>query len=337
MLERLKLKNFQAHVLRELDFDERVTTIVGPSDVGKSSIIRALRWASLNVPVSSLVHDGAKEASVRLVVDAKHVVRERGTENTYSLDAQEYKAFRTSVPDDIAAILQLDEVNFQNQHDPVYWFSCSSGEVSRQLNAIVDLGVIDAAMAAINQTFHKCRVKTEITEERLQEAIVRRDALAWVVEADTDLVTVESAGSVVDGLRSSISELRDLLGELGRSRQRKEELAKRYEDVKRVAVAARSVGVADKAVRELSVAIDAVVVADERRSVEVPDLAELEEGMRRVAVIKDEIEPLWTAVKNLTSMDYDAKQARLKAIETERVLEEKTRGAVCPLCGSSLK
>ena len=43
-IESLSLHNFQCHEHLDIAFDPQLTTIVGPSDVGKTAILRALKW-----------------------------------------------------------------------------------------------------------------------------------------------------------------------------------------------------------------------------------------------------------------------------------------------------
>lgn len=44
---KLRIQNFQAHKDTTIEFD-RITTIVGPSDTGKSAVLRAFKWVEKN-------------------------------------------------------------------------------------------------------------------------------------------------------------------------------------------------------------------------------------------------------------------------------------------------
>lgn len=57
---KLRIQNFQAHKDTTIEFD-RIATIVGPSDIGKSAVLRALKWVAKNEPKGiSFVRDGDK-------------------------------------------------------------------------------------------------------------------------------------------------------------------------------------------------------------------------------------------------------------------------------------
>lgn len=197
MLERLLIQNYQAHGRLRVDFAPGITTIIGPSDVGKSSIIRALRWVCTNAPGGdAFIRHGGKGATVKLMVDGHTITRRRtpgGDTNEYLLDDKLFKAFGRKVPDEILALLNIGGVCWQGQHDAPYWFSATPGEVSRALNSIVNLGIIDDTLAAVAKAVHRGRTKLEMAEEGLTEAKTAHDDLAWTAKFTEDLAVVEAA------------------------------------------------------------------------------------------------------------------------------------------------
>ena len=137
MLKRLRIANFQRWRRFEVKFDPGVTTFVGPSDSGKSSIIRALRWIAFNRPQGeTFIRDGAQVCVARLLADDFEVERKRGPGlNLYRLGADAFQAFGADVPAPIVDHLKFVPENFQLQHDDPFWFSLSAPVVSRRLNA----------------------------------------------------------------------------------------------------------------------------------------------------------------------------------------------------------
>ncbi len=167
----LILKDFQAHKSLKVPFSRSITSIVGPSDRGKSAILRALRWVCLNdFAGDEFIREGATRALVRLRTRRHAILRKKGAEgNIYALDEERFRAFGTSVPEPIAKLLQLSEVNFQDQHDAPFWFALSAGEVSRRLNAIIDLSVIDTSLSNAAGAVKKASWEAAISRERIQE------------------------------------------------------------------------------------------------------------------------------------------------------------------------
>lgn len=195
MFESLTIQNFQAHKRIKVEFDPHITTIVGSSDVGKSAIIRALRWVATNAPNGdAFIRHGSKGSTVKLFVDGHVVTRRRslkGATNEYLLDDNEYKAFGRTVPEPIEALINMGSTGWQQQHDAPFWFSESPGEVSRQLNAIVNLGIIDETLSGVAKTVNRARTSLEVAETNLTAAKADYDALSWVDGFNSDLLIVE--------------------------------------------------------------------------------------------------------------------------------------------------
>lgn len=271
----LHIQNFQAHTDLLIELDPGVTTIVGPSDVGKSSVVRALRWAALNAPVSSLIRDGAKQATVELIVDGRKIVRSRGSENVYRLDDQEYKAFRTDVPDAISRLLNLFDVNFQGQHDPIYWFSSTAGDVSRQLNAVVDLSIIDSTLAETVRLVNKAKTTVQIAEETLSRSVAERDGLAWVADADGDLKKVEQREERHGEIKDKLLELNSWVHAANMAKVGAWEAKQLADDSERLLIAMGAAGKAAKRASELFNLVADANRSFSEKSVEIPDLAGL--------------------------------------------------------------
>jgi DNA repair ATPase RecN len=200
MISAIRLLNFQAHEKRIIKFDPHVTTIVGRTDAGKSSIIRALVWAMTNKPGGiEFIRHKAKQVEVDLKVDGQQIKRIRGkTENAYYLDNKEFKAFGQDVPPEISALLKVSDVNIQQQHEAVFWFSLSAPEVSRQLNEIVNLGVIDRCMSGVATLIRESRMRVTVSEERLEKQQIEKARLNFVPEIDKDLKQLEAAGAELE-------------------------------------------------------------------------------------------------------------------------------------------
>ncbi len=183
MIRRIVLTNFQKHAKLVIDLDPKVTCFVGPSDAGKSAVVRALYWCCLNRPGGTdFVRHGAKEASVKVYTRTRKIERVRsGRTNEYRIDGRVLKAFGLSnVPVEVAAALNVSEDNFRLQLEPHFWFGDTAGQVSQKLNEVVNLSLIDHALDYAATTVRAAKAEAEFAAERSKEASEAFDKLDWV-------------------------------------------------------------------------------------------------------------------------------------------------------------
>jgi DNA repair exonuclease SbcCD ATPase subunit len=198
MLNKIALRNFQKHQDLTLDLED-ITTVVGESDAGKSSVIRALRWACFNDSQgNAFFHIGTDACAVKLRIDDDIIVtRSKGKENKYVLkdgsDAEEFKAVNRDVPPDIQAILNISqELNFQSQHDAPFWLTISAGALTKQLNGIVDLDFMDRVQAAAKAKLQEIERGIKNTKDEILKNQVTIQTLDFLPEAYKELEVIEA-------------------------------------------------------------------------------------------------------------------------------------------------
>jgi len=152
MLTSLKIRNFQSHKKSTLKFKKGVNIISGKSDSGKSSIKRAIGWTVNNKPFGNSFrsHWGGK-TSVTLKTDKDTIKRSKGKFNYYYLNKKKFTAFGANVPSEIRNTIRISNIGIQNQFDPHFLFSLSGGEVSKFINKIINIEIIDESINNINK------------------------------------------------------------------------------------------------------------------------------------------------------------------------------------------
>ena len=87
MIDKLVIKNFQSHKHSVLVFSPRVNAITGTSDVGKTAIIRALKFILQNKPAGDdFISDWANEVSVELLINGTSIERVKVKSNSYIIN-----------------------------------------------------------------------------------------------------------------------------------------------------------------------------------------------------------------------------------------------------------
>ena len=335
----LKLENFQAHENLELKFSSSITTLVGPTDAGKSAVLRALRWTCLNdFAGDDFIHWDAKEANVTLLVDCEDetrtIVRHKGRHNIYTLDKEEYKAFGVSVPPDIAQVLNLSPINFQSQHDSPFWFNESAPEVSRRLNAVVDLSVIDTALSNAAGYVRDAQETNRVCEERVKEA---QDELAALEPMRARIEEFKAITSLHDKAQESeegASNLRNAIERLRERRDKAKQLAAQADDV----AAAVTFGMAARRAVADAAALRTLIAEVERlRAVKLPpSFSEVERLYTEQKDALQKVERLSNLLQDIKTQYVTVSTRSARATELEKDFHTQIKGKECPLCQNQL-
>ncbi len=121
-IKKLKLENFQRHEHLNLVFTEGVNTIVGKTDVGKSTIVRAIRWIFFPSELRGFVvmRENAKRTSVEIELNDGIAIKriKTATVNSYELtinkETKVYNATSNIVPEDILKITKIIPIEIDN-------------------------------------------------------------------------------------------------------------------------------------------------------------------------------------------------------------------------------
>ena len=337
MLKRLTIENFQAHKSLTVDFDPLVTTIIGPSDVGKSAVIRALVWLATNKPAgNSFIREGSNQTKITLEVDKHNIQRIRGkSENSYILDGQEFKSFISDVPDEILKILNLSPTNFQQQHDNPFWFSETAGEVSRQLNQIVDLSIIDSTLTYLDKAVRESHTKIKVVKTQLEEAKALRSSLSWAKKAEKDFLSLENTEKTWKAVAESQQKLKNLVTNVLSHRDSTKVAGEALEVARNTVHSGNMWKEKYTQVRSLQQLTSDVGEMQKKVNQHVPDINPLTDLWAKVEKAKAKPDWLRVLVEDITQAKKCAVAAANDADKAHKQFE-KEMGDVCPLCGNKL-
>lgn len=211
-VERITLRWFQIHDHFTVDLDPLCTTFVGETDAGKTAILRALQWAFVNRPQGSGFvgrHGQRPHATVNVQIDGRTVGRRKGASvNLYRIDDQLFRSFGTNVPQPIADLLNVGDINFQDQLSPPFWLTLPPAEVARQLNGVINLGLIDRALTNAAKLVRRTGMAVQVSQERLDDARTRRDGLRWAQDLSDDVAAVRGLSDRLSAARQRADSLR---------------------------------------------------------------------------------------------------------------------------------
>lgn len=326
---------FQAHEDTTIEFDQ-ITSIIGPSDAGKTSLIRALRWVAHNKPRGDgFVREGAKEGRARVRIDGETVTRIRrgASKNLYKINGQELKAFGSDAPQQVSDLFRTDDVNFQLQMDPPFWLSLTPGEAAKELNSVADLGVIDDAMAFVASNLRKMGPKEELAQETLRKAEEKVESLGFVESLSKDLDKVLDKKQESEGLSEDLVDLEGDLADMKRSWDRMHGLREFVEDLEETCGLAKTWGKIKDNRSKLENATTSLQDSQKEAEREYPDLPEEEKDRyeQTEALVWD----LEDRLREYKSAVSKKDEASLFVTELSAKIEKESEGK-CPLCGGEL-
>jgi exonuclease SbcC len=184
MISKIIIDNFMAHEHTELALGPGVTILTGSNNTGKSAVVEALRCLATNPARSPnpalYIRHGAKEARVEVEVDDGTRVAWVRTKRwakyeVWAPDAEEpeeYHKLQGRVPEDVARVLRLDQVELEtrkdsvdvhlgNQRDPVFLLNQPDSVMAEFFAASTESAHLLAMQNAL-----KMRVRDAKREER---------------------------------------------------------------------------------------------------------------------------------------------------------------------------
>ncbi|HHY48061.1 MAG TPA: AAA family ATPase [Firmicutes bacterium] len=170
-IKRVVIENFQSHEKTEMEFSPGgLTVIVGPSDSGKSAIIRALRWLFFNEPRGSDFVRAGASGPCRVSAELDNgviVTRERdGNRNRYILESPDkdrmvFEGFGNEPPAEIVKAHGMVKVpldtdlsiclNLAQQLEGPFLISETGAVRARAIGRVSGVHILDAAIRAASR------------------------------------------------------------------------------------------------------------------------------------------------------------------------------------------
>lgn len=212
MIKALTLQNFQSHKDNHIELSPGVNIIIGPSDSGKTAIIRALRWAIFNRPQGDHFrsHWGGC-TSVEIELDNHTIIRKKDKGDEYILDEASFKAFRSDIPDEIIKAFNINEINLQMQLDAPFLLNDSSGSVAQHFNRVAKLEKIDTGRQNIESWIRQITSDINYKEadiEKHNQSLVKFEHLA---KFEADVETLEQLDNQYNNMIKSLDKLKGLI------------------------------------------------------------------------------------------------------------------------------
>lgn len=258
-IKRIELQNFQSHVktIIEPAGPGFLTVITGPSDSGKTAIIRALKWLLYNQPQGAeFTRTGA--SMVRVAVDyagGVTVVRERtASTNRYKIlqpgteKPQVFEGFGSSVPLEIQNITGIRPIkiadqelllNLSEQLDPPFLGQKSTTAPARAkiLGKLAGTEEIDVAGAGVGKDLYRRGQDEKRLEAEIKDLETKIQEYAWIEKLAEKITALEQLVTRIkdaQARRSALEALKTRLAEIEKQETSIRAILKRWKELPRI-------------------------------------------------------------------------------------------------------
>ena len=235
---KVSIQNYQIIKKANLEFLPGLNVIVGPSNNGKTSILKAIKALLYTVPGSTPIRVGQTSYAVGISYNGHTVILQKGLkESVYFVDGQKYTKFGTTTPPAVSEALNLKELvlngnkeqlNFWDQMEYPFLLDKSSVELFR---FIIDAGENDQISQVLkSMVSDRQGISKEI--DQLQGSLNLLDldidnytnqlkAAKPILEAADKIIELQSKVATLNLLKESKKNLEELT-------KQKETLSKNY-------------------------------------------------------------------------------------------------------------
>ncbi|MEQ1826519.1 MAG: AAA family ATPase [Pirellula sp.] len=176
MIEKIVLSNFMAHALTELNLADGLTVLVGPNNIGKSTIAVALKILARNSNSNFVMQHDQKECSITVETSEGHVVKwVKRKSPSYIINGQvKDRLGRGGTPPELDETLRLAPIEFEDkdfephfgdQKTPIFLINRPPSQIAQFFSTTSDA----ERLVAIQRLHHKNRSEAQSQSKLLTE------------------------------------------------------------------------------------------------------------------------------------------------------------------------
>lgn len=182
MLKSIRIKNYQSHRDTRLDLCSSINGIIGKSLSGKTAIVRAINWLVTNRPTGFTYHSHfakSKQTSVSATLASGEEIvhrKSKGKSKEYEYEifyengySRGFQKVNRNVPDRVAELLNINEVNIQTQIEPHFLITSPPGQIAETINKATKIEKVDEWIKKINKWRNNLRSKKAVLRTDINE------------------------------------------------------------------------------------------------------------------------------------------------------------------------
>lgn len=248
-ISKVILNNFQSHKYSEIVFDNGLNVIIGPSDSGKTAILRGIRWALFNEPLGDyFIREGSNECSVEIQFnDGTKVRRYRSRSKNiyylYDIEGNEFQfeGFGSNVPEEVMEatgikkiLLDSDtsvSINLSEQLEGAFLLSERASTRANSIGRLIGVNIIDDALRESLRDHRNLNSKKNHIEDQMMELKDELKAYDYLDELKNRISKIDSIKNDINEKTRLLASYKTLLEKYGRSTTEKKQLEIRLKEL----------------------------------------------------------------------------------------------------------
>ncbi len=214
----VQISNYQILKKASLEFIPGLNVIVGPSNNGKSSILKAIKALAFTIPGTTPIRSGQSSYTVGIQYNGHIVILQKGLkESVYMVDKEKYSKFGQTTPEIVSNSLNIrelllngnkEQLNFWDQMNYPFLLDKSSVETFR---FIIDSGENDKLSEAlktmvsdrqgINKTIDMLQGSINSVDLEIEEYNKELDKAKPIIEASLNIIELQPKVSKLNLLK----------------------------------------------------------------------------------------------------------------------------------------
>lgn len=222
-IKKVELHNFQSHEYTEMEFDRGLNVILGNSDVGKTAILRAIKWALYNEPKGDyFIRQGEKDVSCKVTFSNGVIVERLKTpsKNSYFLvdasgNEMRFEGFGIDVPKEITDVTNMYKVpldnsnnktilNIAEQLDGPFLLNEQASLRASAIGRLIGVNYVDDALRTVVRDNKR-------TNQEIVELIKNRDDLKEQLDGFSYIKEYKEKYDKITNIRNKIKKSEDKL------------------------------------------------------------------------------------------------------------------------------
>lgn len=226
-LEYIEIVNFQSHDNTKLKFDEGVNVIIGPSDSGKTAVIRAMKWIFFNEPSGTdIIKKGEDSAKVTLKLNTGFkIIRGRSkSKNYYEIispenETQRFEGFGLNVPQEIIDLTGINKIDLGNmkkslniaeQLESPFLITDSPSIKANALGKLAGVDIIDKALGNLSKDMYEINSARKSIEKEIRDQKDILKNFEYLKDEKVKIERLEYLFNQVDEYKTKLNTLNDL-------------------------------------------------------------------------------------------------------------------------------